>query len=304
MIVETVPTALDGERLDRVVSMVAGCSRSQAATLVDDGQVAVDDAVTTSRAMRLSTGQQVSVDYAGDEEVVGPEPGAGDLVVVYEDADVVIIDKPPGLVVHPGAGNHDGTLVNRLLSRYPEMASVGDPSRPGIVHRLDKDTSGLLVVARSEAAYGPLVAALKARRVERVYRSLAWGVVSNDGGLIDAPVGRSQREPTRMTVTPRGKVARTEYRVIARGADPEVTLVQCRLQTGRTHQIRVHLQSIGHPVVGDRRYGGERPGLRSPRPWLHAAELGFTHPVTGEQVAAESPVPPDLEAVLALVAFV
>lgn len=303
MIIDTVPAALAGERIDRVVSMIAACSRSQASDLIDRGRVTVDDVTVASRSQRLEAGQVVGVDHDGPVPQALPMPDAGELTVRYEDGDVVVIDKPAGLVVHPGAGNPDQTLVNRLLHRYPEMATVGDPQRPGIVHRLDKGTSGLLVVARTVEAYDGLIAAMKAREVERIYRSLAWGVITNDAGLIDAPVGRSQREPTRMTVTPRGKPARTEYRVLARSDTLAVSLVQCRLQTGRTHQIRVHLQSIGHPVVGDERYDGVRSGLESPRPWLHAIELAFSHPITGEPISIESPLPADLEAVLAQVPF-
>jgi 23S rRNA pseudouridine1911/1915/1917 synthase len=187
-----------------------------------------------------------------------------------------------------------------LLARYPEIRHVGQPDRPGIVHRLDKGTSGLLLVARSEPAYQALVAALAARRVERSYRALVWGALDSPTGIVDAPVGRSARDRTRMAVTLTGKSARTRYEVVCGFTDPvPVTELRCRLETGRTHQIRVHMASIGHPVVGDSRYGGRRQSLPSPRPWLHAEHLALEHPVTSQPLAFDSPLPPDLAAVLA-----
>jgi 23S rRNA pseudouridine1911/1915/1917 synthase len=219
--------------------------------------------------------------------------------VVYEDADVLVVDKPPGLVVHPGAGNQTGTLVNGLLARYPEIASVGDPGRPGIVHRLDKGTSGLLVVARSPAAYTALVEQLGRRSVGRRYTTLVWGRPEPAAGVIDAPVGRSARDPTRMTVSSRGRDARTHYHVERVFRTPAVvSLLDCRLETGRTHQVRVHLAAIHHPVVGDGRYGGKREPIAAQRPLLHARALSFAHPATGVRVEVESALPDDLQAVL------
>jgi 23S rRNA pseudouridine1911/1915/1917 synthase len=219
---------------------------------------------------------------------------------VWEDADVVVVDKPPGLVVHPGAGQGEGTLVNGLLARHPELAGVGEAHRPGIVHRLDRDTSGLLVVALTPAAYTALVIALGERRVERRYAALVWGVPEAPRGVIDAPIGRSPRQPTRQAVVAGGRPARTRYEMRVRYDQPaDLALLGCRLETGRTHQIRVHLASIGHPVVGDREYGGQRDALSVPRVFLHAEHLAFDHPVTGEALAFDSPLPPDLAAVLA-----
>jgi 23S rRNA pseudouridine1911/1915/1917 synthase len=218
--------------------------------------------------------------------------------VVHEDADLLVVDKPAGVVVHPGAGTTGGTLVHGVLARYPEVRPVGQPDRPGIVHRLDKGTSGLMLVARSAAAYEGLVAMLAAHDVDRRYRALAWGTFDVPTGVIDAPIGRSSRDRTRMAVTMAGKPARTGYEVERAFAEPvEATELRCRLETGRTHQIRVHLASIGHAVVGDGRYGGERQSLPCPRPWLHAEHLAFTHPVTGAEMAFTSPVPADLVAV-------
>ena len=221
--------------------------------------------------------------------------------VVHEDDQLIIVDKPAGLVVHPGAGNEHGTLVNGLLARYPELRGVGEDHRPGIVHRLDVGTSGLLAVARTERAYRELVAALASRDVGRVYRTLVWGHPANPVGVVEAPIGRDHRDPTRMAVVVDGRPSRTRYRVLRQYSTPvAASSVECRLETGRTHQIRVHLAAIGHPVVGDATYGGVRPGISCPRPFLHAARLELDHPVTGESLEFESPLPADLAAVEAL----
>jgi 23S rRNA pseudouridine1911/1915/1917 synthase len=187
--------------------------------------------------------------------------------------------------------------VHGLLARFPELAEgPGDPARPGIVHRLDKGTSGLLAVALTPEAYASLVAQLQAHSVDRRYTVLVWDHIEADAGMVDAPVGRSTRDPTRMSVSRRGREARTRYRVRARDHQPAaLTLVECQLETGRTHQIRVHLAAIGHPVVGDSRYGGSRPELPAARPFLHAGRLAFDHPVTGERLEWVSPLPEDLE---------
>jgi 23S rRNA pseudouridine1911/1915/1917 synthase len=203
-------------------------------------------------------------------------------------------------VVHPGAGQPAGTLVHGLLARYPEIRTVGQADRPGIVHRLDKGTSGLLLVARSQPAYEALVAMLSARRVDRRYRALVWGEPDAPTGLVDAPIGRSTRDRTRMAVTVRGREARTGYEVVRAYHEPvDVTELRLRLETGRTHQIRVHLAAIGHPVVGDARYGGARQSLPLDRPFLHAEAVALDHPVTGAPLAFTSPLPGDLAAVLA-----
>lgn len=301
MISETIPPALAGERLDRVVAMILGVTRSVAATLVSGGGAQVDGAVITVGKQRLVEGQMVTVDPAlipVDEAPAGdPDVHFG---VVYEDADIVVIDKPAGLVVHPGAGNADGTLVNGLLARYPEIAAVGEEFRPGIVHRLDAGTTGLLVVARTPEAYSTLVGMLSTHQVERIYRTVVWGRPDNVNGVIDAPIGRDQRDPQRMAVSVDGRLARTHYHLTQVYDRPVLAAaLTCRLETGRTHQIRVHLAAIGHPVVGDPTYGGVRPGIDAPRPMLHAAELAFDHPITGERVSFTSPLPADFESVLA-----
>jgi 23S rRNA pseudouridine1911/1915/1917 synthase len=298
---EVIPPALAGERLDRVVSLVTGCSRRDAAALLEAGGAELDGAVVSAGKERVTAGQVLTVDAGA---LPRREPPTADptvpVRVIYEDHDVIVVDKPPGLVVHPGAGHVIGTLVGGVLARYPEVASVGDPERPGIVHRLDRDTSGLLVVARNERAYADLVAQLGARQVTRRYLALIWGVPEPAHGIIEAPIGRSPRRPTRQAVVSGGRAARTRYEVRATYREPaECALVACELETGRTHQIRVHLAAIGHPVVGDRDYGGVRPRLRTPRLFLHAGHLSFAHPRTGKVLSFDAPIPGDLAAVLA-----
>jgi 23S rRNA pseudouridine1911/1915/1917 synthase len=300
-VIEQIPPALDGERLDRVVALITSESRTLAGGLVDEGRVLVGGAVVTTRSRKVRTGDVVEVRYDPDASDLAPAPDPTvEVRVVYEDADVVVVDKPAGLVVHPGAGNPAGTLVNGLLARYPEIGGVGDPARPGIVHRLDKGTSGLLVVARSPLGYESLVSQLADRSATRGYIALVWGHVDPPQGVVDAPIARSDREPTKMAVTAEGRPARTHYVRTATFTEPRPTsLLTCRLETGRTHQIRVHLAAIGHPVVGDDRYGGDRAALRPGRPFLHAATLAFDHPATGVRVEHTSPLPADLADVLA-----
>lgn len=298
---EEIPSALADERLDRVVALMAEVSRSVAARMIDEGAVAVDGVVATSGSTRVEIGRRVEAVVLAPTD---PRPAADptvEFLVVYEDAHVVVVDKPADLVVHPGAGHQDRTLVNGLLSRYPELASVGQSHRPGIVHRLDRTTSGLLVVARTSEAYDQLVVQMSSHAPERIYQALVWGHLDADRGTIDAPIGRSPRHPTRMAVIDRGRPARTHYAVIERFLRPRKTsLLQCRLETGRTHQIRVHLRAIGHPVVGDRAYDGHRPGIELERPFLHACTLRFRHPVTNERVELESPLATDLVGTLEL----
>jgi 23S rRNA pseudouridine1911/1915/1917 synthase len=301
VISDEIPAGFDGERIDRVVAMLTGCSRSEAHDAIEGGTVRLDGVVATKGSARVRAGQLVEID--GDPVRVEPPPAADPSVVlevVYEDDDVVVIDKPPGLVVHPGAGYRDATLVHGLLARYPEVAGVGgDPIRPGVVHRLDKGTSGLLVAARTEEAHAALVEQLSDHLVDRHYRALVWGHLETTRGTIDAPVGRSKRDPLKMTVTATGRDARTHYEVLDSFDEPvRLSLLECRLETGRTHQIRVHLRSIGRPVVGDELYGGARESMPMDRPFLHAAQLAFTHPTTGERVRFDSPLPADLLEVL------
>lgn len=292
---ELIPDALDGERIDRVVAMVADVSRSRAATLVADGQVLLDDRVVGSRSTRVSGGQTLAIRGGIDAEPteLAADPSV-ELRLLHVDDDVLVIDKAPGQVVHPGAGNTMGTIAQGVLARYPEVRTVGEPDRPGVVHRLDKGTSGVFMMARSTRAHEALSEQLHDRLVERQYLTVAWGEPEAKEGLIDAPIGRAVRDPTRMTVREDGKAARTNYRVLRTWRSPKAALISCVLDTGRTHQIRVHLDAIGHPVVGDTRYGGGRSGQDIDRPALHAAELGFEHPATGEWLRFASPLPADM----------
>lgn len=292
----TVPATLAGERVDRAVSLLTGWSRSAVRALVDDRAVLVDGKAATGGTRLIEGSSLALLDEPPVPTVPGPEPVP--VEVRHADADVVVVNKPAGLVVHPGAGHPGGTLVNGLLAAFPEIAAVGDPARPGIVHRLDRDTSGLLLVARSEAGYAGLVAALSRHEVDRRYRALVWGHPEPPRGEIDAPIGRSPVRRTRMAVRTGGRDARTGYEVQQVFSEPAVALLECRLETGRTHQIRVHLAAIGHPVVGDAAYGGARSRLLLARPFLHAGHLALDHPVTGELLAFDEPLPPELRAVL------
>jgi 23S rRNA pseudouridine1911/1915/1917 synthase len=291
-----VPESLAGERLDRAVALLTGWSRSEVQQLINAEAVLVGGE-PAPKSHRLVTGEVVELLGApSPPELPAPEPVPLD--VRYLDDDVLVIAKPPGLVVHPGPGHAHGTVVHGLLDRFPEIALVGDPARPGIVHRLDRDTSGLMVVARTQRAYEALVAMLGAREVDRRYLALVAGELASPRGVVDAPIGRSTRQRTRMAVREAGRPARTGYEVRTFWPDADVSLVECRLETGRTHQIRVHLAAIGHPVVGDGAYGGRRLPTGPDRPFLHAVALGFAHPVDGQPLSFEDPLPPDLAAAL------
>jgi len=300
MLVEIVPSALDGERVDRIVAFILDVSRSVAAGLVESGTVLVDGVVVTSGKLRLAEGQEVSVDPSQIPGETFPE--ADDTVevsVLHADDHIIVIDKQAGLVVHPGAGNDAGTLVNGLLAVFPEIADVGEAHRPGIVHRLDAGSTGLLVVARTPQAYEGLVPQFADHSATRMYRALVWGHPTALHGVIDAPIGRSRRDPLKMAVVADGRESRTEYQVIQRYSEPvDCSLLECSLETGRTHQIRVHLSSIGHPLIGDPWYGQRRPTLGMERPFLHAAQLEFDHPGSGERVSFSSDLADDLQSML------
>jgi len=301
----SIPPALSGERVDRAVALLGGLTRAQVAELVRAGRVRLSGTRVSTRSRRVAGGEDLEVDLPppGPPPGVEPDPTV-DVAIVHADDDIVVVDKPAGLVVHPGAGNRAGTLVHGLVGRFPDLAEAGagHPDRPGIVQRLDKGTSGLMVVARTPAAHQSLVAQLSARPrgVERRYLALVLGSVEADAGEVEAPTGRSDRDPTRMAVSRGGRPARTVYVVQRRYQHPQaLSLVDCGLETGRTHQIRVHMAAIGHPVAGDPRYGGATPRLALGRPFLHADRLRFDHPRTGERLSFSSPLPPDLQAVLA-----
>jgi 23S rRNA pseudouridine1911/1915/1917 synthase len=286
----TVPPDAAGERLDVFLAAHAG-SRAAAQRLIDGGHVTVDGRARPKRHV-LAGGETIAVEE--------PAPGAAEadvppapFAIAYEDEHLLVIDKPAGVVVHPARRHGRGTLVQALAGR---VAGGDDPQRPGVVHRLDRDTSGLLVLARSDESHAALKALLKRRELVREYLALVEGRPPARSGTIDAPLGRDRRVRTRIsTDTDEGREAITHFEV--ERALPEDTLLRVRLETGRTHQIRAHLLAIGHPVAGDREYGGAgRHGLE--RQFLHAARLAFRHPLTGGAVEVSSPLPPDLQAAL------
>ncbi len=299
-----VPADFAGKRLDQAAAaLMSEFSRSRLKTWIDDGRLTVDGTSAQPKS-RLAGGERLVLETELEPLAeVGPEPIP--LNIVWQDEQLFVIDKPAGLVVHPGAGNASGTLQNALLNLDPVLAAV---PRAGLVHRLDKDTSGLLVVARTLAAHASLVEQLQTRRMGRVYEAVCQAVLSG-GGAIDAPLDRHPRERTKMAVRERGRPARTSYRVLERFRAH--THVEVKLDTGRTHQIRVHMAHIRAPLVGDRTYGGRprfprapseslRAALEAfPRQALHAARLELAHPVDGRPLSFESPLPADLEELLA-----
>ncbi|AHY46772.1 pseudouridine synthase, RluA family [Rubrobacter radiotolerans] len=278
-----VAQAAGGERLDRAAAEGFGISRSAARRYIEAGLITVDGA-EAQPSHKLRGGETVRAELPSGE----PEPESIPVEVVYEDEALIVVNKPAGLVVHPGAGNPSGTLVNALLGRG--IAGGEDPLRPGIVHRLDRDTSGLMVVAKNEEAYAGLVEALSRRKVGRVYRAVVEGVGLPATGTVDSPVGRDPENPTLMAAGV-GKSAVTHFERLREARHH--TMLQVRLETGRTHQIRVHLSAIGYPVHADPLYGEPVPGERL---WLHAERLEFLHPVTGESLIFEADLPDDLVA--------
>jgi 23S rRNA pseudouridine1911/1915/1917 synthase len=302
-----------GERLDRLLAAHLGeHSRTRLKRLIEAGRVSLDGATIKDPSMRVKPGQRFAVSVP-PPVADRPLPQAIALDIRFEDAHVIVVDKPAGLVVHPAPGNPHGTLVNALLAHCgASLAGIGGVRRPGIVHRLDKDTSGLMVVAKSELAHARLSADFAARRIERAYEALVWGVPARAAGEIAAPIGRSPQNRKKMAVVQRGgKDAVTRYRLL-RAFDGFAAFLECRLGTGRTHQIRVHLAARGHPLVGDRTYGGRGKGLAAaapeaaraalaafPRQALHAYLLGFTHPATGAALRFESALPHDMAALIA-----
>lgn len=284
---------LEGSRLDKAVCALGSLSRSAARDLIEQGMVELDG-VLAAASTRVAAGAVVTARLPEPEAGIQPVTGI-DFEVVWEDDALLVVDKPPTLVVHPGAGHRDDTLANGLLHRYPELEALGETHRWGIVHRIDKTTSGLLVVAKTAAAHEFLQSALKRRDVSRLYWALTWGGFDATTGTIDAPIGRHPAQPTKMAVVNNGRPARSHYTRLASWSQPSLSLLEVALETGRTHQIRVHLASIKHPVVGDRVYGRSGPaGIDPGRVWLHARVLAFPHPVTGEVVTVQAGLPGDL----------
>ncbi len=279
-----------------------GLSRARVQALIDAGAVAVrrpaakvlaPSAVRSS--LRLRKGDVVEV------EVLPPEPSAlspeaAPLEIVFEDPHLLVVNKPAGLTVHPGAGRRSGTLVHALLHHCPGLPGVGEEHRPGIVHRLDKDTSGLIVVAKSEEALAGLAAQIRSRRAHREYIALVHGRVARDRGAVEAPIGRDPRRRTRMAIVASGRRAVTHYRVVERF--PGASMLELKLETGRTHQIRVHCAHMGHPIIGDPVYGRRAEAWGMSRQALHASRLSFTHPIHGTRLSLSAPLPADIAAVL------
>jgi len=291
-----------GERLDRLLaSRLAALSRSRLKRLVETGQVSLGGATITDPSLRVKPGQSFLIEIPPPVEDK-PQPEAMELQIVYEDEHLLVLNKPAGLVVHPAPGNPDHTLVNALLAHCGEsLAGIGGVKRPGIVHRLDKDTSGLMVVAKTDLAHQRLAADFAAHRLTRAYLAVVRGVPSPRAGTIETRIGRSRAKRKKMAVVGHGgKEAITRYRVL-HAFGTVAALVECRLATGRTHQIRVHLSNMGHPLIGDQTYGRNRasslrPAIRDfPRQALHAQTIGFRHPITGEYLEFSAPVPKDVE---------
>jgi 23S rRNA pseudouridine1911/1915/1917 synthase len=298
-----VPPTMIGERVDKAVATLFDTNRARAADAIESGAVTLNGVVVLKPSARIQQVAVLVVSVDLSPVAINLEPDEGvPFTVVFDDDAVIVIDKPADVVVHPGTGSHVGTLVHGLLARFPELAAlaVGDRAlRPGIVHRIDKGTSGLLMVARTEFATDALIEQLSAHTVERRYVALAWGHFEARAGMIDAPIGRSDADPTKMTVSAAGRPSITHYVVDRSFMKPEaISLVHCELETGRTHQIRVHLAAVGHPIIGDPVYGGARKSLPLSRPFLHAQTLGFMHPVSGEPMRFHSEMPEDLTAII------
>ncbi len=297
----------NGLRLDRALGeLFPHQSRNALANLVKAGHVHVDGMPATKPSQRVETGQRVTVEVP---ETAPSSIASQDLplTVLHEDDDIVVIDKPAGLVVHPAAGHPDQTLVNALLFHVKDLSGIGGEIRPGIVHRLDKDTSGVMLIAKHDEAHRKLTADWNTDRVRKEYLALVYGTPTTERGTIDAPIGRDPRDRKRMAVVPGGRRAVTEYELAERLR--YVSLVRCRLRTGRTHQIRVHMKHIGHPIVGDPVYSGPQwrgiPDKRVQRALsslgrqaLHAARIAFVHPRTGQVMTVEAPLPQDLRELL------
>lgn len=286
----------DGERLDSALSrLVPELTRSQAQRLIEQGAVTqAGRPVKKNEKLPAGTALELEIPEVRETPIAAQDIP---LEVCYEDADVIVVNKPKGLVVHPAPGHADGTLVNALLAHCGDsLSGIGGEKRPGIVHRIDRDTSGLIIAAKNDAAHLALSAQLKDHSLSRTYECLVTGNMKQDSGTVDAPIGRSSADRKKMAVVPTGRRAVTHWEVVARY--PGVTHLRCRLETGRTHQIRVHMAYIGHPILGDTVYGAKKPVPGLTGQCLHAAGLRFIHPRTGEPVELHCPLPPEFTAML------
>ncbi|KXG10478.1 RluA family pseudouridine synthase [Anoxybacillus rupiensis] len=286
--------AYDRERIDKVIAALNGeWSRSQVQQWIKDGLVTVNGTEIKAN-YKCSVGDEVAVELP-EPEPLDVEPEEMSLDIYYEDADVLVVNKPRGMVVHPAPGHMRGTLVNGLLAHCKDLSGINGILRPGIVHRIDKDTSGLLMVAKNDMAHEALVNQLVHKTVTRKYKAIVHGVIPHDYGTVDAPIGRDQHDRQSMAVVENGKEAVTHFRVLERFSN--FTFIECQLETGRTHQIRVHMKYIGYPLAGDPKYGPKKT-LPINGQALHAGVLGFTHPRTGEYLEFEAPLPHEFVEVL------
>lgn len=290
------PSEDDGIRADVFLAANTDLSRSRAAALISDGCVKIDGVMELKPSARLAAGQKVEISLP-ESKPVSIEPQNIPLDIIYQDSDIVIVNKPHGMVVHPAVGNEDRTLVNALLYHVKDLSGIGGEIRPGIVHRLDKDTSGLILIAKHDRSHMLMSEQFKARTMEKHYRAVAYGNFSEESGLIDAPIGRHPIDRKKMAIVPNGKPSQTEWAVLERMKG--CTYLDVHLLTGRTHQIRVHMQSIGHPLLGDRIYAPNiKTSVHIPRLMLHAYSLSFDHPATGERMTFTAPLPEKYTATL------
>lgn len=288
-------TATQAARSDSYISESTGLTRSFVKKLFDGGLVRINGSPAKASA-KLKPGDEIELEIPAPKEAEAL-PQDIPLDVVYEDDDVLVVNKPRGMVVHPAAGNEDGTLVNAVMYRCGDsLSAIGGVLRPGIVHRIDKDTTGLLAVAKNNAAHLALSDQLRDRSLSRTYYALVHGNIKEDSGVVDAPIGRSPADRKKMAVVPGGREAVTDFVVVERFGN--YTLVRCKLRTGRTHQIRVHMRHIGHPIVGDKTYGVRNEEFNLEGQLLHAGEIGFIHPSTGEKISFSAPLPEDFARVL------
>ena len=279
----------DGRRLDVQLSEAAGISRSRAAALMEEGCCLLAGEPCRKAGTKPPAGREIVLTVPAVKDAA-PQAEDIPLEILYEDADLAVVVKPRGMVVHPAAGHSEGTLVNALLGNLDELSGIGGEKRPGIVHRLDKDTSGVMMVAKNDETQAELSRMLKDREIEKHYLALTEGLMKEKEGVVEAPIGRSRKDRKKMAVDPEGRPAVTEWRVIAEGRN--CSLLDVHILTGRTHQIRVHMRSILHPVCGDPLYGYEK-GVKAPCLMLHARSLCFAHPRTKEKMTFQAPLPGD-----------